>query len=62
MLLDGLQLLEETVTMIIKGILTLTFIVGFVTITSPKVGYFWALVAVFTLFFAMRSMKKKVKG
>ena len=45
--------------MIIKGILSLVFIIGFVAFATSKIGYFWALVSVFLLFFMMRSFKKR---
>ena len=47
--------------MIIKGFLSLAFIVVFVSITSAQIGYFWALVSVFLIFFMLRSMKQTRK-
>ena len=45
--------------MIIKGLLTLGFIIGFVYMTSHVLTYFGALVAAFFLFFMLRAATSK---
>lgn len=48
--------------MILKGVLSLVFVIGFVWAVSNVLSYFWALVAAFVIILMLRSIGKTMRA